>query len=89
MKPLALFAAIAAISAATMVGAFVFTAPANAQTTYIMTCKAGGNLYNWTRSESNGRVTTTVYFSGGSQGAAVQAPAPGQCTWIDRGLRAG
>lgn len=62
---------------------------ASAQNTYIMTCTPGGQMYNYTRSENGGRVATTVYFKGANQGASVQAPSPGQCTWLDRGLRGG
>lgn len=64
------------------------TFPAAAQNTYVLTCKPGGNMYQYLRFEG-GRVTSTVYFKGGSQGAATQAPRPGECTWIDRGFRSG
>lgn len=78
-----------AMMAAALISSLYSIQPASAQTSYMMTCKPGGNMYNYTRSDTIGRVATTVYFEPGSQGASVQAPRPGQCTWIDRGLRAG
>ena len=61
---------------------------AQAQNSYVLTCKPGGSLYQYIRFEG-GRISSTVYFKGGSEGAATRAPAPGECTWIDRGFRSG
>ena len=70
----------------TIIGA---SAPsASARNSYVLTCKPGGNMYQFLRLEG-GRISSTVYFKGGSAGASVQAPRPGECTWIDRGFRNG
>lgn len=89
MKHFTLAATIAGITATTAMGVFLSVIPVSAQTTYLMTCKPGGALYSTTRSKTNGTVSTFVYFKGGTQGAATQAPRAGECTWIDRGLRPG
>jgi len=65
-------------------------APAVAQTSYVMTCRGGGDMQAVAGQRvSNPHVFVEISFKPGSAGAGVQAPSPGECTWIDRGFRAG
>ncbi|MCP3971984.1 MAG: hypothetical protein GY717_17005 [Rhodobacteraceae bacterium] len=64
--------------------------PAVAQTSYVMTCRSGGDMSAVAGQRvSNPHVFVEITFQPGTAGAGVQAPDPGQCTWIDRGFRPG
>ena len=77
----------AALAAAALLAA---TTIATAQTSYVMTCRGGGDMTAVAGQRvSNPHVFVEITFKPGTAGAGVQAPNPGQCTWIDRGLRAG
>ena len=63
---------------------------AAAQTSYVMTCRGGGDMVAVAGQRvSNPHVFVEITFKPGTAGAGTQAPAPGECTWIDRGLRSG
>lgn len=64
--------------------------PALAQTSYVMTCRGGGDMQAVAGQRvSNAHVFVEISFAPGSAGAGVQAPSPGECTWIDRGFGSG
>jgi len=52
---------------------------------YPMVCRGGGNMQ--ADFMSNGHIQ--LYFSAGRHGAGTAPPRPGECTWLDRGLRPG
>lgn len=58
--------------------------PAVAQQSYPLVCRGGGGM--------NASVTAgavRVNFTPGTAAASSTPPAPGQCTWLDRGFRPG
>lgn len=74
----------------TAIAAFALMAAhtaASAQTTYVMTCRGGGDMQAVAGQRvSNAHVFVEITYRRASQGAAVAAPAPGECAWIDRGV---
>lgn len=60
---------------------------AAAQTTYVMTCRGGGGMVAVAGQRvSQPQVFVEITFARAHQGAGTQAPGPGQCAWIDRGV---
>jgi len=67
-----------------------FSLPAAAQQSYVMTCRGGGDMVAVAGQRvSDPHVFVEITFKPGTAGAGVKAPDPGECTWIDRGFRAG
>lgn len=63
---------------------------ASAAQSYVMTCRGGGAMVAVAGQRvSNPHVFVEITFKPGTAGAGVQAPKPGECTWIDRGMRPG
>ncbi len=80
-------AALFALAAGTLfsVVAAVQAPVSAAGPSYPMVCRGGGNMQaDFT---SDGHIQ--LYFSAGRHGAGVAPPRPGECTWLDRGLRSG
>jgi hypothetical protein len=69
-------------------GALVLGAlPSAAAQSYVMTCRGGGNMVAVAGQRvSQPHVFVEITYKRGSAGAGVQAPNPGECTWIDRGV---
>lgn len=64
--------------------------PATAAESYVMTCRGGGDMVAVVGQRvSNPHVFVEITFKPGTAGAGVQPPKPGECTWIDRGMRQG
>ncbi|MBW4981302.1 hypothetical protein KZZ07_02005 [Mameliella sp. CS4] len=64
--------------------------PAAAANSYVMTCRGGGDMVAVVGQRvSNPHVFVEITFRPGTTGAGVQAPKPGECTWIDRGMGPG
>lgn len=55
-----------------------------AQESYPMVCRGGGSMRvdAW-------RNGIQIYFRGADTGASQRQPGPGECAWLDRGLRSG
>ena len=77
---------------------FVFSetgSPMPMQQSYELRCRGGGLKFNSTpgSTSSSGEqmMNVTIDFVAGTQGAGTRKPNlnPGQCSWIDRGLRQG
>ncbi|MCL4189246.1 MAG: hypothetical protein KJZ85_16720 [Rhodobacteraceae bacterium] len=81
--PMPRAAALAALLAAP--AAAVSATPAAAQTSYPLICRAGGEMHAAVRADGMIR----LFFAAGTAAGASTPPAPGQCTWLDRGFRAG
>ena len=83
------YLALATLAAGFIGTTFALTAQSEARD-YVMTCRAGGQM----QAVAGQRVSTReafvhIKFKPGTAGAAVRAPRAGECTWIDRGFRAG
>ena len=77
-------------TAITTTALLLAAAPSIAQTSYVMTCRGGGDMQAVAGQRvSNPHVFVEIIFKPGTAGAGVQAPSPGECTWIDRGFRSG
>lgn len=75
--------ALVAMATVTLTGA-----AAQAEQSYVMTCRGGGNMQAVAGQRvSNPHVFVEITYQRAAQGAAVQAPAPGECAWIDRGVQ--
>lgn len=62
---------------------------ADAQQSYLMTCRGGGDMLAIAGQRvSDPHVFVEITYKRATQGAGVQAPAPGECAWIDRGVNA-
>jgi len=74
-----------------VIAAFLVAAnTATAQTSYLMTCRGGADMRAVAGQRvSDPHVFVEISFKPGTAGAGVQAPSPGECTWIDRGFRSG
>ena len=60
---------------------------AEAQQSYLMTCRGGGDMLAIAGQRvSNPHVFVEITYKRAAQGAGVRAPAPGECAWIDRGV---
>ncbi len=58
---------------------------AEAQQSYLMTCRGGGDMLAIAGQRvSNPHVFVEITYKRAAQGAGVRAPAPGECAWIDR-----
>ncbi|MCC6305465.1 MAG: hypothetical protein IT545_09740 [Rhodobacteraceae bacterium] len=77
-------AAAAAALLAAPAAAFL-AAPAAAQTSYPLICRSGGPM--WASVQASGQIR--LAFVAGTAAGATTPPGPGQCTWLDRGFRAG
>jgi len=56
-------------------------------TSYVMVCRGGGDMsFSFYQT---GRVPLTIGAKGGTVGASQRPPEPGECTWVDRGMREG
>ncbi len=87
-KRLTLSAATVAVVATGM--SFSTSTPSQAARDYVMTCRAGGGMQAIAGQRVSSREAfVSITFRGGSAGAAVRPPRPGECTWIDRGFRRG
>lgn len=80
MKPVF---SIAALSLLIVAG---YQSPALAKKSYPMVCRGGGNM--WVSVWNAKYATVTVHFTKASVGASQSPPRPGQCVWLDRGMRA-
>ena len=70
-----------------------FGASAFMQQSYELRCRGGGLKFNsspgGTSSSGEQMMNMTVDFAAGAQGAGKATLKPGQCSWVDRGLRSG
>jgi hypothetical protein len=65
-------------------------AAAFSETSYVMTCRGGGDMKAVAGQRvSQNETFAEITFRRAAQGAGVQAPQPGECAWIDRGVAAG
>lgn len=64
-----------------------FALPTRAETSYVMTCRGGGDMLAIAGQRvSNPHTFVEITYKRAAQGAGTQAPAPGECAWIDRGV---
>lgn len=54
---------------------------------YPMACRAGGGMQAQLTMLDHGTAALIIRFKKGTAGAGVRAPGPGECTWLDRGMR--
>lgn len=72
------------------VSAPLLTGEAEAAQSYVLACRGGGAMQAVAGQRvSQRRAFVEIRFRPGRQGAGVRAPAPGECTWVDRGFRSG
>ena len=76
-------AIVTVLSAALL--ASIATFDGNAQTSYPVICKAGGDM----KAEARAGANVRLHFTGGSDAAGNVPPSPGHCAWLDRGFRPG
>ena len=64
-----------------------FALPSRAEQSYVLTCRGhggGGMLAIADQRVSNPHIFVEITYKRAGQGAGTQAPAPGECAWMDR-----
>jgi hypothetical protein len=61
------------------------TSPARAKTSYVLSCRGGGNMMMEVSSGSES-TSVKIVFNRGNYAGTAQPVRSGDCTWIDRGM---